>query len=77
MADFDRKVIRRRWLNQILSWCIRGWVDGEQYTREQIVKFIEEDAQALKNVPEVVVLLRMFKIGMSEKSIGAYLREVI
>lgn len=77
MDDFDRKIIRRQWLNQALSWCIRGSVEGVTYTREQIQDIIEDDKIAAERIPEASILLQMFKTGKATKVIEVYLRQIL
>jgi len=75
--DLARKILRRQWLNQVLSWCIRGSIGGVEYTREQQQGFIEKDPLAIERIPEASILLQMFKTGKTTKEIETYLRHVL
>lgn len=81
MDDFDRKVLRRQWLNQVLSWCIRGTVGGVTYSREQTLAIIEKDLQEGEDIgatiPEATIIRDMFKYGRSVKEIEAHIRFVL
>lgn len=81
MDDLDRKIVRRQWLNQVLSWCIRGSVRDVTYSREQILSIIEKDLQEGKDIvtaiPEATIIRDMFKYDWPVKEIEGHIRFVL
>ena len=74
MDDLDKAVCRRLWLNQILSWCIRGSVKGVEYTREQIYDLCSQDEDARANIPEFNDVCYLLNTDCSVKDIEKWLR---
>lgn len=74
-------VLRRQWLNQILSWCIRGSVNKVVYSRDEVISFVVDDILANKDmresIPEASIVLQMLKDDVTAKEIEVYLRKAL
>lgn len=74
-------VVRRQWLNQILSWCIRGSINKVEYSRDEIISIIVNEIlinrDLVDTIPEATKVLQMFRDGLSAAIIEKYLRMVL
>lgn len=77
MDLFCKRVTRRMWLNQILSWCIRGSIKNVKYSRGELIELIKQDEGALREIPEREFIFDMLQMDVAKVVIELFIRKAL
>lgn len=71
-------IVRRRWLNYIMEWCLHGTFCDVRLNRMELHEMISEDVDdTLEHVPERGIVMQMLEEEKTKHEIDQYVLGVL